>query len=101
MSQLAFPRDFHGSKASGLWFRKIVVNVSPQCTTNPPFRFPTGSSPLSNAPAEKPVERALVIGDSILRNVKIATLTAIVNCIPGARATDIDATLKVLAKGKN
>ncbi|KAI5102912.1 hypothetical protein C0J45_6493 [Silurus meridionalis] len=47
---------------------------------------------LSEAPAEKP-ERALVLGDSIMRHVKLArplgAPAAQVMCIPGARAPDI------------
>ncbi|XP_053094978.1 uncharacterized protein LOC128319677 isoform X2 [Pangasianodon hypophthalmus] len=56
---------------------------------------------LSEAPAEKP-ERALVIGDSILRHVKLArplgAPAALVRCIPGARAPDIAGNLRVLGK---
>ncbi|KAK3545501.1 hypothetical protein QTP70_007733 [Hemibagrus guttatus] len=52
---------------------------------------------LNEAPAEKP-ERALVIGDSILRHVKLArpleAPAAQVRRIPGARAPDIAAELR-------
>ncbi len=53
-------------------------------------------SPFSDAPTEKPDESALVIGDSIVRNVKIETPATIVQCLPGARVPDILANLKVL-----
>ncbi|KAI2662347.1 Superoxide dismutase [Cu-Zn] 3 [Labeo rohita] len=57
-------------------------------------------SPLSDAPTEKPDQSALVIGDSIVRNVKIETPATIVQCLPGARAPEILANLKVLANAK-
>uniref|UniRef100_A0A673HME3 SGNH hydrolase-type esterase domain-containing protein n=1 Tax=Sinocyclocheilus rhinocerous TaxID=307959 RepID=A0A673HME3_9TELE len=55
---------------------------------------------LSDAPTEKPDERALVIGNSIVHNMKIETPSTIVQCLPGARAPDILANLKVLANAK-
>ncbi|KAI4888703.1 hypothetical protein NFI96_003055 [Prochilodus magdalenae] len=68
------------AKAGPLEHRSSPVHVS--------NRF----SLLGETPAEKPVERALVIGDSILRHVKIASplgAPVAVSCIPGARAPDI------------
>ncbi|XP_067298597.1 uncharacterized protein [Pseudorasbora parva] len=63
-----------------------------------PIRTSNRFSPLSDAPTEDPVESALVIGDSITRNVKIETPATIVICLPGARAPDIKANLKMLAR---
>ncbi len=57
-------------------------------------------SPFSDTPTEKPDESALVIGDSLVRNVKIETPATIVHCLLGARAPDILANVKVLANAK-
>ncbi len=65
-----------------------------------PIKTSNRFSPLSDAPTEKPEESALVIGDYIVRNVKKETPATIVQCLPGARAPDILANLKVLATAK-
>ncbi len=66
-----------------------------------PIKTSNRFSSLSDAPTKKPDESALVIGDSILRNVKIETPVTIVHCLPGARALDILANFKVLANAKH
>ncbi|KAA0708867.1 hypothetical protein E1301_Tti011802 [Triplophysa tibetana] len=63
-----------------------------------PIKVSNRFAPLSDAPTEKPAESALVIGDSIVRNVNIEAPATIVKCLPGARAPDIKSNLNVLAK---
>ncbi len=65
-----------------------------------PIKTSNRFSLLSDAPTEKPDESALVIGDSIVRNVKIETPATIVHCLPGTRAPDILVNFKVLANAK-
>ena len=58
---------------------------------------PAGSR-ASPAPANGVNLHTLVIGDSITCNVKLAS-SATVYCLPGVRASDIEANLRVLATG--
>ncbi|KAA0721764.1 hypothetical protein E1301_Tti014263 [Triplophysa tibetana] len=61
-----------------------------------PIKVSNRFAPLSDAPTEKPAESALVIGDSIVRNVNIEAPATIVKCLPGARAPDIKSNLNLL-----
>ncbi|XP_048037409.1 uncharacterized protein LOC125262625, partial [Megalobrama amblycephala] len=87
--------QFRTLAASSGWNEQALITSFRQGLE--PRRF----SPLSDAPTENPVESALVIGDSITRNVKIETPATIVTCLPGARAPDIKANLKVLANANH
>ncbi len=66
-----------------------------------PIKTSNRFSPFSDAPTEKPDESALVIGYSIVWNVKIETPAIIVHCLLGATAPDILTNLKVLANAKH
>lgn len=64
--------------------------------THSPVPVANRYTPLADTPV---VSRPLVIGDSVLRNVKLANSTAAI-CIPGARVGDVESSLKLLANDK-
>ncbi|KAL7887937.1 hypothetical protein AOLI_G00029110 [Acnodon oligacanthus] len=87
--------------------QKAKANANAEAKASPPehhapsIRGSNRFAPLSEAPAEEPVKGALVIGDSIVRHVKLATPLGTpavrVRCLLGARAPDISGNLRLLA----
>ncbi len=71
-----------------------------KCRSSIPIKILNRFSPLSDVPTEEPDESALVIGDSIVMKVRIETPATILQYLPGARAPDILANLKVLTNIK-
>lgn len=67
---------------------------------SPASSAPTSPSPVRRGGPGQPRQRStLVIGDSITRNIRLET-PATVCCLPGARVSDIEANLRVLASGR-
>ncbi|XP_076827350.1 uncharacterized protein LOC143473991 [Brachyhypopomus gauderio] len=86
--------------------RRVKAAANANANASPPeHHSPVHASnrfgPLSETPTEEPVSRTLVIGDSIIRHVKVAiplwapVLT--VSCLPGSRALDISGNFRLLA----
>ncbi|XP_057187412.1 uncharacterized protein LOC130552817 isoform X2 [Triplophysa rosa] len=70
------------------------------CFVPAPIVVSDRSSSLVDIPVGMPVVRTLVIGDSTLKRVQVETPGTMVNCIRGARASDIKSKLNVLANNK-
>uniref|UniRef100_A0A3B4DPH6 SGNH hydrolase-type esterase domain-containing protein n=1 Tax=Pygocentrus nattereri TaxID=42514 RepID=A0A3B4DPH6_PYGNA len=85
--------------------RKAKANANAEAKASPPehhappIRVSNRFAPLSEAPTVKPVKSTLVIGDSIVRHVKLATPlgapAVTVRCLSGARAPDISGNLRL------
>lgn len=73
--------------------------AQPSCPS--PVKLFNSFAPLDDLqPDERVPEKSLIIGDSIVRDVRVFKPATTVNCIPGARVTDIEANLKLLDQGK-
>ena len=94
-------RSWHGR---GCRSRSRIVWAGQQSPLPTANQFSVLASPVvslagsraSPAPADGAKLHTLVIGDSITRNIKLAS-SATVYCLPGAKASDIEANLRVLA----
>nr|XP_057902823.1 uncharacterized protein LOC131101565 [Doryrhamphus excisus] len=80
-----------------------LVSISPKRPANrgEPIQTHNSYTPLeSPTMSQSTGSRTLVIGDSITRNIKLKN-PATVMCIPGARAPDIEASLRELTRNRS
>lgn len=75
----------------------VVVKVKATDNSHPPLHILNKLSPLSDTLAVKTI---LIIGSSVLQNVKLETPVTRVKYIPGPRVGGVESNLKLLANHK-